>query len=83
MDVSLPAQVRRKTDALVVEYVGAISAGRIFSVAAKTARSMVRTASADPDFLERWEARVRQVLIDELADELAHPAAQARSSVMR
>ena len=86
MNVSLPAQVRRKTDALVVEYVGAIPPGRIFSVAAMTARSMVRTQGADPDFLERWEARVRRLLTDEIADDLAHPeapATQPRSPVMR
>jgi hypothetical protein len=49
-----------------------------------TARSMVRTRGADPDFLERWEAQVRRRLTDELSQELAHPealAAQPRLSV--
>ena len=77
MDVSLPAQVRRKTESLAVEYVGAVPPGRVFSVAAMTARSMVRSAGADPDFLERWETRVRRLLTEELAGELAHPAGLA------
>jgi hypothetical protein len=86
MDVSLPAQVRRRTDALVVEYVGYIPPGRIFSVAARTARSLARTGGADADFLARWESHVRLRLTNELTDTLAHPvdaAGQSLSSLMR
>jgi hypothetical protein len=71
MDVTLPTQVRRMTDALVMEYVGAIPAGRVIAVAAITARSMVRSAGTDADFLERWEERVRRRLTAELSDDLA------------
>jgi hypothetical protein len=67
MDVFLPAQVRRRTDALVVEYSKAIPPGRVFTVAVMTARAMVRTERANPYFLERWEKHVRRLLTDQLA----------------
>ena len=73
MDVSLPVQVRRRTDALVWEYGGVIPPGRIFSVAARTARAVARAGGADPDFLQRWETRVRLSLTHECADVLVRP----------
>lgn len=59
MDARLPAQVRRTAEALVDEYRGSISPGRVMAVAVMTARRELRNREADSQALARWEAKVR------------------------
>ncbi len=71
MNTQLPSQMRRRTAALVVEYVGAVQPGRVISVATSTARIMVGTGEIRDDFLDRWEERVRRQLTIAISEELA------------
>ncbi len=71
MNAQLPGQMRRRTAALVVEYVGAVQPGRVISVATSTASEMAGRGGLRDNFLGRWEERVRRQLTNVIAEELA------------
>ena len=66
MDVTLPAQVRRRTSSFVDEYAGAVAPGRVVAVAAVSARHLLRRGTVEPGFFAQWEDRVRRRLILEV-----------------